>query len=105
MQNAFLLEPTGYMDTQVVATITPDEILESAQGNEIGILKVDIEGAERELFLSGAIDTLLRQAGVLLVETHDQFQPGASEAVYNAAIRSGMLASSANPHTEMYYRE
>lgn len=110
MQNAFMVNTGNWIKTANavsntgVQAITPREILSSLKDDEIGILKVDIEGAEEPLFDSPDIDDLLRCTRVLLIETHDQFMPGANERVYSAAIRNGLQLSPHNPHTEMYYR-
>lgn len=114
MQNAFMLNTdrtysdvvsSGFSaENTAINTITADDIMRGLGGVELGILKIDIEGAEKPLFESTAIDELLRQTGVLLVETHDQFMPGASEAVYNAATRNGLILSSYSPHTDVYHR-
>jgi FkbM family methyltransferase len=50
----------------------------------IDILKVDIEGAELELF-SQTPDAVLSKARLIIVETHDRFRPG-SEAAVRAAL-------------------
>jgi FkbM family methyltransferase len=104
MQNAFVVNDVEAVTGPAIESITPTGILSHLDDEQIGILKVDIEGAEKPLFDSPLIDELLSRTGVLLIETHDQFMPGASEVVHNAATRNGLFPSSHNPHTEMYYR-
>ena len=48
--------------------------------NRIDILKIDIEGAEKELFEAGDL-SWLDLVKMILVETHDRFRPGSRAAV------------------------
>jgi FkbM family methyltransferase len=50
----------------------------------VDILKIDIEGAELEVFTQ-APAAVLRRARLIIVETHDRFRPG-SEAAVRAAL-------------------
>ncbi len=57
------------------------DLLQQLEGDVwVDILKVDIEGAEKELFSGARIDWLQR-IGIVIVETHDRFKPGSHEAV------------------------
>ena len=88
-----------------IASRTPGDILTMLDGaDEIGILKVDIEGAEALLFQSSAIDPLLERTGILLVEAHEKFAPGSERVVHEAAISNGMHLAPFNSHTTMYAR-
>lgn len=62
--------------------LTLDEIRRKWDLSEIDILKIDIEGGEREVFAEGA--SLLRNVNVLVVETHDRWNPGCTRVVYEA---------------------
>ena len=65
-----------------VRAMTIDEI---AGGTKIDILKLDVEGAEKELFEHDA--AWLARVGVLMIELHDRFKPGCSKALYSALVR------------------
>lgn len=82
---------------------SPEEIVQGVN-EDIGLLKVDIEGAEKDLFGSGAMDELLDTTQVMLVETHDMYQPGSAQAVHEAALRSKMELYGDNGHTTIYSR-
>jgi FkbM family methyltransferase len=65
-----------------IPAITVPEII-AAQRRRIDVFKIDIEGAEKELFQSGA-DRWLAEVDLIVLETHDRFKPGCTEAVSNA---------------------
>ncbi|MDR3487956.1 MAG: FkbM family methyltransferase [Bradyrhizobium sp.] len=58
-------------------------LLSQAGFEEVDILKVDIEGAELELFAQST-RVWLPKIKLLVVETHDRFRPGSEEAVRHA---------------------
>lgn len=58
-------------------------LLDEAGFNTVDILKVDIEGAELEVF-SHCADEWLSRVGLIIIETHDRFRPGSDWAVRNA---------------------
>jgi hypothetical protein len=49
----------------------------------VDILKIDIEGAELEIFSDGA-DEWLPRIGLIIIETHERFRPGSEAAVRKA---------------------
>ena len=49
----------------------------------IGHRRLDIEGAELELFSEG-IDDCLDRIQMIIIETHDRFRPGSEAAVRKA---------------------
>ena len=68
----------------VAPAISPEEIARIYQDSGIGLMKVDIEGAEKDLFAPPRIDQLLKLVDVLAIETHDRFVPGCLAAVNQA---------------------
>lgn len=66
-----------------VAAISIDEILSRYKIDRIALLKLDIEGAERELF-SAASTQWLDRVDILAVELHDRFKAGCAQALYSA---------------------
>jgi FkbM family methyltransferase len=66
-----------------VRGLTIDTLMREAGVDHIDILKVDIEGAEKEVF--EACETWIDKVGVLVVEFHDRWKSGCSETVRNAA--------------------
>lgn len=78
---AFQVEESECHEDSMEA-ITIADIIELSQTGFIDILKLDIEGAEKEVF-SGRPDWL-EKVGILIVELHDRFKPGCSQAFYSA---------------------
>ena len=64
-------------------SVTIPELLNIAQTDQIDVLKIDIEGAEKDLFDSG-YEVWLEKVRLLVIELHDRFRPGASSTFYRA---------------------
>lgn len=60
-----------------------ETVFEKAGFGEIDILKVDVEGAEKEIFLADPSRWLPRVKFVV-IETHERFKPGSEKAVLDA---------------------
>jgi FkbM family methyltransferase len=67
---------------QRVRAITIDTLMREAGIRSIDFLKVDIEGAEIEVFESSP---WIRNVQVIAIELHDRVRPGCSSVVKNAA--------------------
>lgn len=66
-----------------IKAITLSDVLEENQIETIDILKLDIEGAEKELF-SFNYESWLEKVNILIIELHDRYIEGCSKAVYQA---------------------
>jgi FkbM family methyltransferase len=76
-------EGTGPASIEV-PTVTPAMLLERLGSNaRIDLFKIDIEGAERELFQADDLSWLDR-VDIIAVETHERFTPGSKKAVLDA---------------------
>jgi hypothetical protein len=73
--------PTG--SKSMVNCYTINSLMDRAAIASVDILKIDVEGAEREIFAQGA-DKWLSRANLVLVETHDRFRPGSEASVRSA---------------------
>lgn len=67
----------------------PDLLAEGSEGR-VDLLKIDIEGSERELFSAG-IDAWIDRVDMILVEIHECLRPGARHAVEAAMQDRGFL--------------
>ncbi|MBU2472872.1 MAG: FkbM family methyltransferase [Patescibacteria group bacterium] len=63
-----------------IPTITIDELVN--RYNEIDILKMDIEGAEKEFFSHNC--DWLNRVNILIIELHDKWREGCSKTFYSA---------------------
>lgn len=85
IQNPDSLAASYIVESNLNASIkayTVDDILNKRQWNRVDILKMDIEGAEKEIF-SGNTDWL-QQVKLLILELHDHYKPGATKIFFKA---------------------
>jgi FkbM family methyltransferase len=68
-----------------LSTLLSDYNLDS-----IDLLKVDIEGSEKEVFSNGTAEWLPK-VNIIMVELHDRFNPGCTDALYNAITKSDWI--------------
>jgi FkbM family methyltransferase len=68
---AFRVEPKASGE---IETLTLDDLFKLAPDGQIDLLKVDIEGAERELFSKR--DMRLNNVSCVMIELHERFAPG-----------------------------
>ncbi len=80
--NSFVIEEST-KDDYDIESITIDQIIKDHNWDEIDILKIDIEGAEKNLFESN-YQHWLPKVNVLMVETHDRMIPKCSITVMKA---------------------
>jgi len=66
-----------------VPPITPQKVFEKLHVDQIDLLKLDIEGAELDLFSSGT-DQWLSRVHCLVLELHDRRRPGCAQSLYGA---------------------
>lgn len=75
-------EPQEHSGIGSVPGLTIDAILRDAGEARVDLLKVDIEGAEREVM--DASGEWIGKVGVLMIELHDGIKAGCSKAFYDA---------------------
>jgi FkbM family methyltransferase len=63
--------------------ISVPDIMKIFKFDRIDVLKLDIEGAERELFSVGA-EEWIEKVSVIIIELHDRYVSGCAEAFYSA---------------------
>jgi FkbM family methyltransferase len=77
---AFRVQPASTQGASKVRALSIPSILEKTGAGWIDILKVDIEGAEKEVFDETSAHWIDR-VGVIIVELHDWIRPGCSDAL------------------------
>lgn len=71
-------------DKDAFKTTTVVKLLAESGFDEIDLLKVDIEGAEKEVFSAPDVDEWLPKVKVLTIELHDRMKRGCSYAFFKA---------------------
>ena len=71
------------VDAVVIPTISISDIMKENNFKSVDLLKIDIEGAEKELFESG-YEKWLPKTKVLIIELHDRMKKGCSKSVFKA---------------------
>jgi FkbM family methyltransferase len=71
-------EPTK----NTVAAISIETLLTKLPSGRADLLKVDIEGAEKELFSGNPL--WISKVGAIVIELHDRFKPGCSRAFFTS---------------------
>jgi hypothetical protein len=66
-----------------VRGMTVDTIMKEEGIEHIDILKIDIEGAEREVF--GDTSSWIGKVDALIIELHDRMKPGCSRSFYEGS--------------------
>jgi len=59
-----------------------DKLMDKYDCDYIDILKIDIEGSEKEVFETSA--SWINKVGVIVIELHDHYKTGCSRSVYSA---------------------
>ena len=77
-------------DADTVVGLTIDELLTWAGAPRIDILKIDIEGAEKQVF-SGPYDRWLGRVGAIFAELHDRLEPECTETFRLATAPYGFI--------------
>jgi FkbM family methyltransferase len=70
------------LSADCIQAVTITDLLTAAGTDQIDILKMDIEGAEKEVFAHS--QEWLDKVGMIVVELHDNLKPGCSETFYQA---------------------
>lgn len=76
-----MIEPGTGINT--VRAYTIKEIMDLMSITDIDILKIDIEGAEKEIFETG-YEEWIPATKIIIVETHDRYKKGTSKAIFKS---------------------
>ena len=82
-KNAFRLDSQRRSGSDGIQGLTPVDILGLSAFPRIDIFKLDIEGAEKELFSEDS-SAWLDRTDVIIIELHDWFRSGCGMAFYQA---------------------
>lgn len=83
----FMTFETTADDPAALKTTTIKKLLADSGFAEIDILKIDIEGAEKEVFAAPDVDDWLSKVNVLVIELHDRMKRGCSYELFKAVSK------------------
>jgi FkbM family methyltransferase len=83
--NAFQVEQD---DGSAIRALSVMDIVEQNELPRIDLLKIDIEGSEKILFGHPNVGEWLPLVRILMIETHDRFETGCTDAVESATIKN-----------------
>ena len=69
--------------TEATTSVTLEDLMSAHRISRIDLLKVDIEGAEKEVFESSA--PWINRVSTIIIELHERFKPGCVEAVISGS--------------------
>jgi FkbM family methyltransferase len=75
--------PAAQYSDDTIPGISVPELLKSIGDERISLLKVDIEGAESEVFAEGTTSWLAK-VDAIMIELHEHLAPGCSQSFYRA---------------------
>ena len=81
--DAFMVQEVEALGAGSIEAIDINTIMQQEGWSNIDILKIDIEGSEKEVFGSN-YETWLPRTKVIFVEVHDDMKQGSSKAVFKA---------------------
>lgn len=83
---SYLVKEQDRDERAAICSVTINEIIEKHQLLKIDLLKIDIEGSEKELF-SGNYASWLPKVRCIVIEVHDWFRPGCAASFFRAISR------------------
>ena len=103
--NSFVIKEVSEQDDFDIESVTIQEIITANNWESVDILKLDIEGAEKQLFESN-YQSWLPKVQVILIETHDRMIPQCSITVMKALDEFGFgLYTTTDGGTLVYYNK
>ena len=79
----FIIEESSISTKESIKAYTIDDIKTKYKIDQIDIIKIDIEGSEKELFESN-FENWLPKTKVLIIELHDRMRAGSSKSFFTA---------------------
>lgn len=95
---AFRVGEVSGEDGTAIPALGVYDLISQFESQHIDLLKVDIEGAEKEVFQKG-MDKWIDRVGLIAVELHDNIVPGCSKALTEALATKNHRASTSGEYT------
>lgn len=100
--NSFQIKEVSQDEKYDIQSVTLDEILSKNNWDTIDILKIDIEGAEKQLFEENYQNWLPRTK-VIMIETHDRMIPKCSYVVMKTINEYNFILYTTTEGTLIYF--
>lgn len=84
--NAFMVEESSEENPDAIPAVSIESVMKDQGWSTIDILKLDIEGSEKEVFEEG-FEYWLPRTKAIYVEVHDHMRKGAGNAIFKAITR------------------
>lgn len=84
--NAFMVEESTADHPEAIPAVSIEWVMKEQGWTSIDILKLDIEGSEKEVFEDG-FEYWLPRTKAIFVEVHDHMRKGAANAIFKAITR------------------
>ncbi len=78
----FMFE-NSLINNEIIKGVTIQSILDSQNWDSVDIIKLDIEGAEKEVFSSGDL-SWLKKVKLLIIELHDRYKKNCTKTFFEA---------------------
>ena len=100
--NSFQIKEVSESENFDIQSVTLDEILETNNWETIDVLKIDIEGAEKQLFEKN-YENWLPKTKIIMVETHDRMISKCSFTVMKTINEYNFILFTTTEGTLIYY--
>ena len=82
---AFITKVVENKSNKTVSAVSINDIVEKFCMEEIGVLKIDIEGSEKEMFEEN-YNSWLSVTDIIIIEMHDRYKYGCSKSFFKALV-------------------
>ena len=100
--NSFQIREVDTNENYDIASVTLDEIMSNKNWETIDLLKIDIEGAEKQLF-ENDYQNWLPKTKVIMIETHDRMIPKCSYTVMKTINDYNFILYTTTEGTLIYF--
>lgn len=84
--NAFMVRESSPQNPEAIPAVSIETVMKEQRWSTIDILKLDIEGSEKEVFEEG-FEYWLPKTKAIFVEVHDHMRKGAGNAIFKAITK------------------
>jgi FkbM family methyltransferase len=83
----FIVEETSADDPEAIQAVSLPDLMKNHNLEALEIVKMDIEGSEKEVLEAEDVHEWLSHCKILVVELHDRMKKGTSAALFRALLR------------------